>query len=267
MNAKVVNEPKKKSEFEIRSKDITNSLKNELVRKKFGKSTPTTRLYDYQIEAVLRADSFFKEFETAREPPQMALIVAPPGSGKSGMVALLPYVLNSHKVLILTPSKIISEQLATEFGHGSPQKPFFYKVGMIQNLSLCNKVLERVHLAQSTREVIEIMTNGNLVIVNAQKFGGNSACSLTSQRANVEDRQITLDRLDQFDTIIVDEAHHYPAATWETIVQAFKGKKVVFLTATPYLGTDEKALTLFGALKLVYEIPRNALEGSPAYNF
>jgi len=33
--------------------------------------------------------------------------------------------------------------------------------------------------------------------------------------------------------VIVDEAHHYPAETWKTIVDHFKNAKKVFLTATP----------------------------------
>jgi superfamily II DNA or RNA helicase len=31
----------------------------------------------------------------------------------------------------------------------------------------------------------------------------------------------------------VDEAHHYPARTWRLIVENFKNKQIVFLTATP----------------------------------
>ena len=36
-----------------------------------------------------------------------------------------------------------------------------------------------------------------------------------------------------FDTVIVDEAHHYPAETWKKIIDHFKQRKKVFLTATP----------------------------------
>lgn len=48
--------------------------------------------------------------------PKPILIVAPTGAGKSGIIVMLPYVLESKKVLILTPSKVISEQLRDEFG-------------------------------------------------------------------------------------------------------------------------------------------------------
>jgi superfamily II DNA or RNA helicase len=62
----------------------------------------------------------------------------------------------------------------------------------------------------------------NLVIVNAHKFGDH--------------RNVSIDDLprSQFDFIIVDEAHHYPAKTWKSIVDYFSDTPALFLTATPY---------------------------------
>ncbi len=62
---------------------------------------------------------------------------------------------------------------------------------------------------------------GPLVIINAQKFTKNSNLSLD----DFED--------DGYDLVIIDEAHHYPAPTWDQISQYFKARKL-FLTATPY---------------------------------
>jgi superfamily II DNA or RNA helicase len=61
----------------------------------------------------------------------------------------------------------------------------------------------------------------NLVIVNAQKFGSNS--TIDWEKLNPA----------RFNLLIVDEAHHYPAPTWNKIVQYFSCK-TIFLTATPY---------------------------------
>ena len=38
------------------------------------------------------------------------------------------------------------------------------------------------------------------------------------------------------DLVIVDEAHHYPADTWKTIISHFEKAKKIFLTATPTNG-------------------------------
>lgn len=254
---KFENEESEKSKFEKQSKLITSSLKHNLLQIRKGLATPSS-LYDYQIDAVLKtADFFARSKPVPSEAPDMALIVAPPGSGKSGMVTLLPYVLSSKKVLILTPSQIISDQLAADFGRGEGTQPFFVKSGMFKRAE-CKKLLEPLFLARSTRDVVDYMEEGNLVIVNAQKFAGKAASSVSSKSSQ---RQIILDKLEQFDTIIVDEAHHYPAKTWEVIVNSFMGKNIVFLTATPYRGSDDKAFKLLGGLEVVYEIPRNRLEG------
>ncbi|OXA49483.1 putative ATP-dependent helicase IRC3 [Folsomia candida] len=175
---KFENEESEKSKFEKQSKLITSSLKHNLLQIRKGLATPSS-LYDYQIDAVLKtADFFARSKPVPSEAPDMALIVAPPGSGKSGMVTLLPYVLSSKKVLILTPSQIISDQLAADFGRGEGTQPFFVKSGMFKRAE-CKKLLEPLFLARSTRDVVDYMEEGNLVIVNAQKFAGKAASSVS----------------------------------------------------------------------------------------
>jgi superfamily II DNA or RNA helicase len=60
-----------------------------------------------------------------------------------------------------------------------------------------------------------------LVIANAHKFGTTSNIDIASLP-------------NDFDTIIVDEAHHYPAETWKRIVDKFPESRRIFFTATPY---------------------------------
>ena len=61
----------------------------------------------------------------------------------------------------------------------------------------------------------------NLVIVNAQKFSTNS--SVEWEKLNRK----------SYNLLIVDEAHHFPAPTWNNIVSHFNCK-TIFLTATPF---------------------------------
>ena len=59
------------------------------------------------------------------------------------------------------------------------------------------------------------------MVVNAHKIGGRSS-------VKIEDVPN-----DKYDLVIVDEAHHYPAATWKLLVDHFENSKRLFLTATP----------------------------------
>lgn len=190
----------------------------------------------------------------------MALIVAPPGSGKSGMVTLIPYVLQSKKVLVLTPSKIISEQLSADFGSPNLATSFFMKSGMYTEPRQLSPILETVHLALTQSDIHNIRVS-NLVIVNAQKFGGRSATSLSNNSGRTqEQRDQVAGQLSRFDTIIVDEAHYYPAKTWKNILDFFEGKKVIFLTATPFRG-NIPLKDLSPNIETVYEIENDKLEG------
>jgi superfamily II DNA or RNA helicase len=58
----------------------------------------------------------------------------------------------------------------------------------------------------------------NIVIANAHKFGSNTDVDLAEIPRT-------------FDLVIVDEAHHYPAPSWKSIVDHFPGSKKLFLTA------------------------------------
>lgn len=91
----------------------------------------------YQIQAVLKTRELVGQ---DKKPPltdnisqplsKPILIVAPTGAGKSGIIIMLPYVLESSRVLVLTPSKVISDQLRVEFGPSSSrEKCFLEKTG------------------------------------------------------------------------------------------------------------------------------------------
>jgi len=203
----------------------------EFIKKELENPSKRTTLYDYQIQAVLNTRDYFIRHGT--KPQVAALIVAPCGAGKSGMVSMLPYVLKSRKVLILTPSLQISEQLERAFGRG--------KGGMKKSFFWVSKIFDdEVHLAnflengRRIKECKEFLNTelDRLVIVNAQKFGGQAGVSLVHK--NKEIVHNAKEAFKSFDTLIVDEAHHYPAETWKNIVEEFPDKKIIFLTATPF---------------------------------
>ncbi|KAJ3144029.1 hypothetical protein HDU89_000946 [Geranomyces variabilis] len=98
--------------------------------------------------------------------------------------------------------------------------PSFYEGRGIINFEHRDKFIARGGLKVLKTAELERMDTSDLVIVNAHKFGTNSGVDLDKIPVN-------------FDLIIVDEAHHYPAATWKRIVDKFSNSKRLFLTATP----------------------------------
>lgn len=84
-----------------------------------------------------------------------------------------------------------------------PTKSFYVKHGIVAE-NAANHFVEASRLINQGREIGDLAEN--LVIVNAQKFASHSS--------------IDWEKLDRksFNLLIVDEAHHFPAPTWNNIV-------------------------------------------------
>ena len=206
-------------------------------------------LLQQQKEALTRLYKWFQpESETKQ---QIALVSMPTGSGKTGVMACLPYFLGSiglnkslpepsgvplypfdKPVLVIAPDKTISKQLEEQLSvsqSGSIDEAFLIRRGIVP---VANKdVLPKAKRIESTAELKDrhpLETN-ELIIANAQKFLVN----------NWEDELPG----DMFRLVIVDEAHHHPARTWRRIVEKFQRQaQVVFFTATPYRGDGQQVL-------------------------
>ncbi|WP_219600914.1 DEAD/DEAH box helicase, partial [Vibrio parahaemolyticus] len=42
-----------------------------------------------------------------------------------------------------------------------------------------------------------------------------------------------------FDMVIIDEAHHAPASTWQEVLEYFPNAKKLHVTGTPYRGDNQ----------------------------
>lgn len=167
--------------------------------------------------------------------PRPALIELPTGCGKTGVAVLAPYVLGVHSVLVVTPSVVLTRQLADAFGVPARPTPRRSEAAAGQSFLVKRHIVEldsiasyRVANAQVILQAADLQAaldaklDAHLVICNAHKFDGD--------RTGVDLAKVTRDR---FDLVIVDEAHHYPAITWRRIVEHFgRAAKVIFLTAT-----------------------------------
>jgi len=84
------------------------------------------------------------------------------------------------------------------------------------------KFIVKPNCVVQTKKLNETGTHA-LTIVNAHKFGSNSRWQIDMGKIPSK----------SFNLVIIDESHHYPAATWKRIVDYFEGTKILFLTATP----------------------------------
>lgn len=173
-------------------------------------------LYLHQLDAVFAAK---KQLEDP-SAHNVALVVLPTGCGKTGVAVLSAYALNALRVLVITPSVKVSEQIYNEFC-SSEMRCFLARRRMIKNREQEQKVLPIGHLVKRSCE-IKPKLRCHVMVLNAHKVGGKSSVA-------IEDIP-----KDSYDVVIVDEAHHYPAPTWKLLVDHFsRNTKRIFLTATP----------------------------------
>ena len=197
-----------------------------------GRNGP--RLLQHQIEAL---NAVKKHFEK-QTPVHVVLVSMPSGSGKTGVIACLPYYLGTIKssesdelrypfyrpILVIAPSLAIRNQLGQELTvkHIESRPPFLIKREIVPKNQQA-RVLPTAKIIEETSELKnqELLRSYEMVIANAQKFIAAD-----------------WDQLDPnlFRLVIVDEAHHHPAPTWQRIVNKFRGPDcpVFFFTATPY---------------------------------
>ena len=78
---------------------------------RFLNAPPPSDIWQHQIEATKKIRDHLKN----RKKPNIGLCVLPTGSGKSGIAVLAAYACNAKRVLIITPSKHISNQMFKSF--------------------------------------------------------------------------------------------------------------------------------------------------------
>lgn len=112
-----------------------------------------------------------------------------------------------------------------------------------RNKSVCVLVHRRELLLQASRSLLSMGVSHGIIAP------GYNRTTHAVQVASIQTlaRRIRQDRL-KFDLLIVDEAHHAAAGTWQTIRDAFPLAKLLGVTATP-VRSDGKGLdSVFDAL-------------------
>lgn len=141
-----------------------------------------------------------------------AVIVMPTGSGKTAVVMMAPYILKKAKVLIVTPSAMVRGQIANDYASLRTLK----YVGVFSKDTNAPNIYEAKHLYRI--EVNDEILNADVVVATHQVA------------ASISDAQIK----NVFDYIIIDEAHHVPAPTWQRILKNMINVPSLLVTATPF---------------------------------
>ncbi|PAD85454.1 hypothetical protein CHH55_23250 [Niallia circulans] len=184
-------------------------------------------LHSAQIEAYNAAIAHYKEFPDPLH--RESLIVMPTGSGKTGLMSILPFGLSNGRVLIITPGKIVRKTVFNEFDSiQNPQKTFWYK----QKVILDRKYFPKSYLYKGFNPningekelALKKLTMSDIVITNIHK--------VVASNESVNLRDLVPENF--FDLIIIDEAHHAAADMWQQTLKHFKESKVIKLTATPF---------------------------------
>jgi len=168
---------------------------------------------------VALRDYFARSEDEGRATHLPAIAVLPTGCGKSGLIACAPFGIAEGRVLVVTPNLTIKEGLAenTLSAPGS-----FYD---FCDLLPADVRRPRVVTLERGRVNEEDCLRADVIVTNVQQMQG----------------WLPLFPRDFFDLIVVDEAHHAPAASWQNVNQAFPDAKKIYLTATPFRG-DNKSI-------------------------
>ena len=162
-------------------------------------------------------------FTLSDEP---ALVVMPTGSGKTAVLMMTAFGQRARRALVITPSVLVRRQIAERFGSLVKLRD----IGVVHDD-------EEVFPGPRVQEVAgKIRDADGWEALRAYDVVVGTPLSLSPGAQGVADAPSDL-----FDLILMDEAHHGPAKTWQALLDAFPKARQVHFTATPFR-RDEKPL-------------------------
>ena len=162
-----------------------------------------------------------------------ATIVMPTGTGKTETILSTIVSEKCKKVLILLPSNLLREQLTKKSISLGILKSF----GIVNN-NAKNPIVACLKSKPNNKEELKQIIDKSNIIISTVKL-----ISIFPEEL--------LDTLVENSTeLIIDEAHHIVAKTWNKVKYKFKEKKVLQFTATPFRNDEKK---VHG--KIIYNFP------------
>lgn len=167
------------------------------------------RLREPQLRGYVETFKYFKN------NGKHALLVLPAGCGKSGLIAILPYRIAEGRVLVITPN-IKTRQTIEEALDPSSSENFY--------------INQRI-LAKNDCPRVVVLASGE-----TNRYDTDEAHIVVTNIQQLQSRTGWLEQFpkDYFDLIIVDEAHHNVAKSWQKVFRYFNNAKIISLTGTPF---------------------------------
>ena len=165
-----------------------------------------------QREGWVHIRDHFQRAGAAREVG----IVLPVGCGKSGLIAITPYAVGARRALVIAPGTRIRGQLGNDLRANS-ETNFYERCAVLG----ANEEFPETVVVAGGRVNLDDIRHGDIAVANIQQIAGEA--------------NRWLDELDQdfFDLILVDEAHHNTAASWQQVKARFPDARIVNFSATP----------------------------------
>lgn len=175
------------------------------------------KLREPQVIAYMKIKKHFEDF-----PNEEALVVLPTGTGKSGLIAIAPYRVCKKRVLVITPGTVTRKSIGKTIE--ALEDNFWINYNVIFDIEDLPVVIGYENDVLNSE-----LESADIVYTNVQKLNQKNSGSLLNRVSR-----------DFFDMIIVDEAHHAPASTWQAALKYFNEAKVLHVTGTPYRGDGVK---------------------------
>ena len=166
---------------------------------------------------------------------QPAIVTMPTGAGKTTVLMATAFLLRAERVLVLTPSRLVREQIAENFSALVDLK----KIEALP-LDLVSPKVFATEGTIGTDEAWEDLRQYDVVVA-------------TVPSVSPRDGVIPAPPADLFDLVLVDEAHHAPARTWSRLLDLLGTARQVLFTATPFR-RDEKEIK--GKFLFTYDLRR-----------
>lgn len=143
-------------------------------------------------------------------------IVLPVGCGKSGLIAVSPYALRGQRALVIAPGTRIRTQLGNDLRANSDTN-FYDRCHVIGR----EEEYPETAIVESGRVNVDDILHADITVANIQQISGE------------ENRWLDALPQNYFDVILVDEAHHNTAASWQQVKRRFPNARIVNFSATP----------------------------------
>lgn len=162
-------------------------------------------------------EAYKKLYDYFRAGGHEALVQLPVGCGKSGLAAITPFGIAEGRVLVITPNITIRDEMKNNLDI-THRKCFWRRSGVLETVDM----LSGPYVATLDTGNVSVTDDSHFVVTNVQQLATNP------------EKWLNKFPEDYFDMIIVDEAHHGAADSWQVVFKRFPKAKIINLTATPF---------------------------------